>query len=135
MDSGHEPSSSQSPYYLTARYQEASVSQEVYTKAQKLLADNACDVSAYRFLRPNILELPWYVVFLGGRPEEALHQQFVEVLQEGTPANVPPEVLLQLLERRAQESHKGPWVEHHYAVKIQRKEKKRNKPRGKRKKR
>jgi hypothetical protein len=133
MDSGHESSSSQSPYYLAARYQEASISQEVYTKAQKLLANNACDVSAYRFLRPNILELPWYVVFLGERPEEALHQQFVEVLQEGTPANVPPEVLLQLLERRAQESHKGPWVEHHYGVKIKRKEKKTKKSRRRKK--
>ncbi len=76
-----------------------------------------------------------YVVFLGQRPEEALHQQFLEVLQEGTPANVPPETLLQLLERRAQETQKGPWVEHHYAVKIKRKEKKGKKPRGKRKKR
>jgi hypothetical protein len=135
MESGHEPSGSQSPYYLAARYQEASVSQEVYTKAQKLLADNACDVSAYRFLRPNVLELPWYVVFLGERPEEALHQQFVEVFQEGTPTDVPPEVLLQLLERRAQKAQKGPWVEHHYAVTIKRKEKKTKKPRGKRKKR
>jgi len=57
------------------------------------------------------------------------------VLQEGTPANVPPEVLSTLLKRRAQETQKGSWVEHHYAVKIKRKEKKSKKPRGKRKKR
>jgi hypothetical protein len=102
-------------YYLAARFKEDALSKKVYTKTQDIIYKSDSEISAYRFLRPNQVgnEPPWYVVVIGERPTDPLHQKIKEVLQPGEQTQIPEEVYTQLYQRRIQEAQKGDWVEHH----------------------
>src|SRR5207245_1622060 len=113
LGSERSQSSEQQPrgYYLAARFREDTLSKKVYTKTQDIIYKSDCDISAYRFLRPNQVgnEPPWYVVVIGERPPDQLHQKITEVLQPGEQTQIPEEVYTQLYQRRIQEAQKGDW--------------------------
>ncbi len=104
----HEPL----PWYRTARYETEPPSQRAYFQAQETIFQSEADLSAYRLL----LEQIYHVAVLGGAPAEtALQEQIENILYaEGTPTQLPDDVLTMLHERRQQAEQIGPWVEGHY---------------------
>src|SRR5712692_10153329 len=78
------------PYYLAATFRTRDEAQEPYNRAQQMIdGDKDVELSAYRFeRRPHDpkqppLPRPWFVVVLGDAPEEAIQQQFHEILSAG----------------------------------------------------
>lgn len=121
---GRQPEGEPLPYYLAARFtpKEKLLSQKVYTQAQEVIRTTDCDLSIYRFLVPQQLTQPrpWYVVTIGETPPDAVHQKMTTILSQGEMTTLPQQGIDELTERRAEETKKGSWVEHHYTINVQR---------------
>jgi hypothetical protein len=106
------PQPQQEPWYRAARYAAEPPSARAYFQAQETLYQSEEDLSAYRLM----LEHIYHVAVLGGAPTEAAMQEQIEQIlyAEGTPTQLPDEVLVYLFERREKEIQKGPWTEGHY---------------------
>ncbi len=101
-----------SPWYRAARYETEPPSERAYFQAQETIFHSEADLSAYRLM----LEQIYHVAVLGGAPAEvALQERIVSILYaEGTPMQLPEDVLTVLNERRQQAQQIGPWMEGHY---------------------
>lgn len=114
------PPSEQSPhlegspsfYYEAARYPTEPLSALAYFAIQEIIfqAQNEADLSAYRFLLENI----WNVAVLGRQPAEEVQQQIHQKLEKGDLTALPDWVLQGLVQRRAQQTNLGTWVEGHH---------------------
>ncbi|MDQ3808821.1 MAG: hypothetical protein M3336_00855 [Chloroflexota bacterium] len=99
------------PYHQTARFADEPSAGRAYTAAQRaIFAGPPNDLSAYRF-QLNTVD---HVTVLGELPPHQLAEQLAEILAHGTPAQLPPEVLSALTERRRQMSRRGLWSEGQY---------------------
>jgi hypothetical protein len=100
-----------------ARYPNKTAAGKAYSPLERIIHEEECDLSAYRFFVPT--EKKWYVVVIGDRPNVQLHERLTTILTtltRGEPATLDEGILLGLLARRAQQTQKGPWVEGHYHV-------------------
>ncbi len=122
-----EPQPQDEPWYRAARYDTEPPSAHAYFQAQETIYQSEHDLSAYRLM----LEQIYHVAVLGSAPAEAAIQQQIEniLYAEGTPTQLPNEVLIYLFDRRAEQSKQGPWMEGHYrpgkVVEVKKKGKKR----------
>ncbi len=108
-------SQEQTPYYQAARFPKKRAAGKAYTPIEQIIHDAECELSAYRFLVPS--EGKWYVVVIGEKPDQQLHERLQTVLTtltRGEPAILDEETLLLLLARRIQQAQRGSWVEGHY---------------------
>ncbi len=107
-----EPQPQAEPWYSAARYEAEPPSARAYFQAQETIYQSEDDLSAYRLM----LEQIWHVAVLGGAPTEAAMQERIESIlyAEGTPTQLPDEVLVYLFERRAEQIQQEPWMEGHY---------------------
>ncbi len=109
-----QPEQESKPYYLAARFATRKEAAVPYYAVQEATKEG--DLSGCRFMRqweePN--DKPWYVVVIGERPSEAVHQRLQEALSLGEMTSLPEEGIRFLLLRRLTETMKGPWVERHY---------------------
>ncbi len=107
-----QPENEPSPWYRAARYETEPPSERAYFQAQETIFQSEDDLSAYRLM----LEQIYHVAVLGGPPTEAALQERIEhiLYAEGTPTQLPDDVLTALSERRQQAQQIGPWVEGHY---------------------
>lgn len=99
-------------YYLAARFVTKQEAALLYYAVQETIKEG--ELSDHRFLQlwEEASEKPWYVVVIGGRPADALHEQLTKAL-EGEMKSLPQEAFETLLLRRASEIRKSPWVEGH----------------------
>ena len=107
----------QPPYSLAARYRDEPASARSYEAAQEFIYTTAhLDLSAYRLQLPRLqsTEFDWYVAVVGEQPPAEFDTRLRRILSTGEPASLPDEVLTYLLERRAQATQMGSWVEGHY---------------------
>jgi hypothetical protein len=82
-----------------------------YRQAEELVYRRRdVDLSAFRFH----LEQVYHVAVLGKVPPAEVAHAVERILAAGEPATLPPEVLTQLVQRRAQMSRTAPWIEGHY---------------------
>ena len=119
----HKEGESQ-PYALAARYQDERASGRSYEEAQEFIYTNTqLELSVYRLQLPqvdaprrrlNATAFDWYVAVVGEQPPEEFDVRLRRILSTGEPASLPDEVLTHLLERRAQATQMGSWVEGHY---------------------
>lgn len=100
------------PYYQAARFQSERFAGRTYRQAQAAIynAREDVDLSAYRFHLNQI----WHVAVLGEQPSAEFEQRIQQILAAGELTPLPEEVLKLLVERRAQATQLGPWVEGHY---------------------
>jgi hypothetical protein len=103
------------PYSLAAAFGDSRRAGRAYNRAQDLLfATEDCELSVYRFsVGPT-----WYVAIVGDPPTVALEQQLRRVLTYGRLTPLPPEFIEALMQRRAEATKLGPWVEGHYGQGI-----------------
>ena len=110
----HEPPSSdqsQRRYLQAARFPTERKAGRAYFKLQQALYTTPdCDLSAYRFLLNRIS----HVAVLGAPPPEPLDRTIRRILASGEPTTLPTEVLTLLLQRRAEQTRFGNWVERHH---------------------
>jgi hypothetical protein len=98
------------PYLQAARFGDEPVSRRVYNRAQEALyATPESGVSVYRLQ----LNRVWHVAALGELPPAELADQLDAIFAAGEPAELPGEVITFLMQRRAQATRIGPWVERH----------------------
>ncbi len=102
-----EPSS---PYYLAVTFSQERRARQAYDQTQELLFETECELSAFCFY----VGPTWYVAIVGEAPPPALETQFKHLLRRGESTTLPPDVIEQLQQRRAQATQIGPWVERHY---------------------
>jgi len=123
------PEQEPQPYYLASRFPSKQAAEQPYVSAEATIHEMDCDLSAYRFMRqwhePNTN--PWYVLVIGVKPEPSVEERIKAVLSQGEMASVPQEAVAHLYARRLEEIKKGPWVEHHYTVIIQKRNPKKDK--------
>jgi len=98
------------PYVRTALYGADGPALQAYTHAQGIVFNADCDLSAYRIRYEN---LP-HVVILGAKPPADVDEKIRQALATGIPAELPPEIIATLIQRRGQAKGLGPWVEGHY---------------------
>ena len=99
------------PYHRVARFADEPSAGRAYVATERaIFAGPPNDLSAYRFQ----LNTAYHVAVLGEMPPAELAGQLSEILAEGTPAQLPPEVLSTLSDRRQQMTQGGPWSERHY---------------------
>ena len=97
------------PYYQAARFSGERPAGRAYARAQDLIYQEPCDLSAYRFL----LERSWHVAIVGEPPPAALERSLRRILTWGESTTLPDALLQQLWERRTQATKLAPWVELH----------------------
>ena len=105
------------PYYLAARYPNKTPAGKAYNPIQTIIFEEDCDLSAYRFFEQK--ERKWYVVVIGEEPSPQLHQRLATILfilTRGVRVTLESETLAALMDRRAQQTQIGPWVERHYHI-------------------
>ncbi len=107
------------PYYLASHFKTKEEAAEPYYVIQETIRLTDCDLSAYRFMQQweDASENPWYVVVIGEKPPDEMHQSLTTALSHGEMISVPEDALDVLLVRRAMEITKGSWVEGHYGEK------------------
>lgn len=98
-------------YHIAAKYPNAEHSEDAYDNARNLIAEEPCDLSAFRFaLLP---ESTWHVAVLGAPPAAHLLRRVeATLLATGEHVILPDDALQPLLLRRLEQMQKGPWVEH-----------------------
>jgi Asp-tRNA(Asn)/Glu-tRNA(Gln) amidotransferase A subunit family amidase len=105
------------PYSLAARYLDELSSEQPYQEAQQTIFENEqLELSTYR-LQLRRLDTPhydWHVAIVGKQPPQEFDTQFRRILSTGEPVTLASEVLAYLLQRRAEASKLGTWVEGHY---------------------
>ena len=105
--SEHEPI----PYYLAARFAGERPAGRAYFRVQELIfATPEAHLSVFRFQLSRI----YHVAILGENPDEELEQRLQRILAKGERVSLPTEVLKMLVERRAQATRQGPWLERHF---------------------
>jgi len=99
------------PAYLRiVRFKRDAAAKRVYTAIQEAIRSTECDLSVYN-LRFNGEPT---VVVLGDAPPQELGERLQRMLAAGTPAELPPEVIVMLTERSVEERRKALWSEGHY---------------------
>lgn len=100
------------PYYQAARFGRERLAKRAYFRAQESVfrAREDVDLSVYRFL----LEHVSHVVVIGETPPAELDRRLRKILAAGESTSLPEDILHLLLQRRADASQHGPWVEGHY---------------------
>jgi hypothetical protein len=98
-----------SPYFQAARFSGERPAGRAYARAQDLIYQEPCDLSAYRFL----LDRSWHVAVLGEPPPAALERSLRRILAWGESTTLPDDILQQLWQRRTQATKLAPWVERH----------------------
>jgi len=98
------------PYARAARFGGERLAGRAYVQVQHLVHDADCDLSVYRFQ----LQGGFHVAVLGAPPPAELGRQVEALLALGQPVPLPPDLVRFLLERRAQATRIGPWVERHW---------------------
>jgi hypothetical protein len=104
-------------YYLSARYPSKQAAGRAYSPLEKIIREEECDLSVYRFFMP--VQKKWYVAVVGFHPDEQLHQRIETILYQltrGEKTELENVTLLWLLERRLEQTQHGDWVERHYNV-------------------
>jgi hypothetical protein len=114
----------QPPYSKAARFAGEKPAAKAYFEAQEaIFNDTESELSAYRLMLNTI----YHVAVLGEQPSQETDQALTQILAQGDPATLPPEVLAALNVRRIEMKRYGAWVEGHY-----RHPKRRDKQQGKR---
>jgi hypothetical protein len=104
------PESERPPYLRAARFADEPRSRRAYDHAQQALyATPQSDVSVYRLQ----LNRVWHLAALGELPPAELANQLAAILAAGEPATLPPNAITFLMQRRAQATRLGRWVERH----------------------
>ena len=100
------------PYLRVARFVGEQPAGVAYFQAQEAVyaAAGAVDVSVYRFQLVRV----YHVAVLGQPLPPELDATLAGILAAGEPATLPPQVLQQLAERRAEAMKRGPWIQRHY---------------------
>lgn len=99
------------PYNLAASFTDERRAGRAYNRAAELLiASERSDLSAYRLYVGPV----WYVAIVGEQASAAVEQQLRRVFMHGQLCPLPPEFVETLMQRRAQATKLGPWVEAHY---------------------
>ena len=108
----HEPSSDDPPrlYLQAARFSTERKAGRAYFQVQDAIFTTDCDLSAYRFLLNRIS----HVAVLGAPPPQELDRSIRRILASGEPTPLPAEIVETLLQRRAQQTRLGLWVEQHH---------------------
>jgi hypothetical protein len=104
-------------YYQAAQYPTKSAAGKAYVPIERIIHDEECDLSVYRYLVPR--EKHWYVVVIGQQPSPQLHERLKTILTtltRGIPVRLDEDTLALLLARRLEQIHRGQWVEGHYAT-------------------
>ena len=97
-------------YHRVARFPGERSAGRAYGQLQSTLyARTDSDLSVYRLLLDRI----YHVAVLGLPPPPDLERRVQRVLSRGEPATLPPEVLQELVQRRAESIRLAPWVERH----------------------
>lgn len=110
---GKTPEQEKPAYFLTAQFQDEAVAEAAYLDAQKVIYDDEkCNLSVFRFL--NVPDGSWYVVALGEVPSPLTQENLQAKLKEGREAELPPEIVRGLVQRRLEQIKLGSWVERHY---------------------
>lgn len=97
-------------YAVAARFESELDAGRVYESVQESIFDAKCDLSVYRLQ----LDSVWHVAALGERPPSDVDREIRDQLAKGESTRLPDLVMGALLERRAQATRIGPWVEGHY---------------------
>ena len=106
-------------YYVASFPHEATA---VYQVIREIIHRDEVNLSAFQ-LPPPVLPNFWHIAVIGDRPAEAVHQQIMKVLREGTLTTIPYELLMQLFARKVEENQKGNWREHHRTIRLKCKQK------------
>ncbi len=107
-----EPQPQENDWYRAARYADEPAAGRAYFQVQDTIYQQESDISAYRMQLKEI----YHVAVLGGAETAAALQAQIETIlyAEGTPTQLPEEVLVYLTERKQQAREVAPWVEGHY---------------------
>ena len=95
---------------------------KAYFQLQELIFEElpSTSLSVYRFAVVNeeLHPEPWWIVaILGDRPAQRIDDQIEAILAPGETVDLPPQVLIPLILRRAQQGQEGQWVKRHYRPK------------------
>jgi hypothetical protein len=109
---------------LAAQFATKDAAEKPCTQAQEVIRTIECELSVFRFLVPDQRTTPrWFVVALGETPPDAVQQRIMTILSQGELTRLPEQVVAALLERRATQIKRGPWVEAHYNPTLKKKNK------------
>ena len=97
-------------YYQASRFPGEQSAGWAYKRAQDAIFQTECDLSVYRLRIKDV----YHVVALGQTPPSTVDLRLRTILSAGTPAEIPPETLSYLIERRIQSARQAPWVERHF---------------------
>jgi len=103
------------PYYQAAQYPNKTAAGKAYAPIERIIHDEKCDLSAYRYFVPS--SRTWYVVVIGEQPSPQLHERLKTILMSltrGKAVTLDTDTLTALLARRLHQIQQGPWVERHY---------------------
>ncbi len=98
------------PYYRAARFNGEQSAGTAYFQLRDFIFAPECDLSAYRFLRNDV----WHVAVVGESPPGQLRQEIEAALAAGESVKLDRQTRQWLLQRREQQSSKGPWIDGHY---------------------
>lgn len=117
-EKGKQPEHQPAIYYLASRFKTKEEAAIPYNAVQESIGKykGFANLSAYRFKRQweEPSDKPWYVLVLGRKPPDELHQRLTEALSSGEKTTVPDQALIELAKRRIEQSKHGSWVEAHY---------------------
>lgn len=112
-------------YYYALRYPTDAA--KVYQAVRAIVLKESVNLSVYH-VHPSALLQFWHIVVIGDRPPEAIHNQIMNELREGSLTVIPYDLLMELFARKLEENQQGTWREHHTSIRLKRKPKQ---PKGK----
>lgn len=99
------------PYYLASRFSGEQPAGLAYFKAQGLIFNTPeSELSVFRFQLNSV----YHVAVLGDQPPHSVIEHIERILATGERVPLPPDILLQMTQRRVQAKRVGSWVERHY---------------------
>jgi hypothetical protein len=98
------------PYCQAAKFSSERAAGRVYFQVQKLIDNPEADLSAYRLQLQGV----WHVAVVGDSPGKELAEELEKVMAAGEPVELTSDALDFLIQRRAEQIKRGPWVERHY---------------------
>ncbi len=107
-------------YYYAVAFTHDAIA--LYQVVRDIIQREQVNLSAFH-LPPPLLPDFWYVVVIGDRPSEAVHEQIMKALTRGSLTTIPYELLMELFSRKVEENQKGIWREHHRTIRVKRKQK------------